>query len=66
MNHKTLKTKKYQTEYKLRILLQEINPDSEFWNYLYELYNRLLEKGWLFPSEYKKVEQWEENVNVYY
>jgi hypothetical protein len=62
MNSETLKKKKYRLEYKLRILLQE-TEEGVYFDYLYELYNRLLEKGWLFPSEIKKIEQWGDYYN---
>jgi hypothetical protein len=58
MNHTKLKETKWKYLYKVELIIQSLDYDSEYWNYLYELKGRLQNKGFLFPSEYKKLDSW--------
>lgn len=58
MNHTKLIETKWKYLYKVELIIQSLDADSEFWNYLTELKVRLNNKGFLFPSEYKKLDSW--------
>lgn len=57
------KDKYWKVKYKLELLIQEQEWDSIYWSYLIDLKTRLEEKGFLYPSEYKKIYNW--NLNIY-
>ena len=58
-----VKDKYWRTKQKIELLLQDQEWDSVYWNYLLSLKNKLETKGYLFPSEYKKIESW--NLNIH-
>lgn len=58
MNHNSLTEKKWKYLYKIELIIQSLDGDSELWNYLTNLKIRLQDKGFLFPSEYKKLDKW--------
>jgi len=58
MNHNKLKETKWKYLSKIELIIQSLDSESEFWNYLIGLKIRLTEKGFLFPSEYKKLDNW--------
>ena len=58
MNHTKLTEKKWKYLYKVELIIQSLDYDSEYWNYLTNLKGRLQNKGFLFPSEYKKLDGW--------
>lgn len=59
---KKIQEKEYNRRWKamsqLKVLLQEYDCDSVYWKYLFDLQTRLYEKGFLFPSEYSKLDSW--------
>lgn len=58
MNHTKLTETKWRYLYRIEYIIQSLDGDSEFWTYLINLKIRLKEKGFLFPSEYKKLDNW--------
>ena len=53
-----IKDKYWKTKYKLNLLIQDQDAESIYWKYLIELQQKLEEKGYLYPSEYKKIDSW--------
>ena len=58
MRHDELYDKYWKYRYKLELLIQDQDADSVYWKYIQELIQRLEEKGFLYPSEYKKIDNW--------
>lgn len=53
-----IKDKYWKAKYKLNLLIQDQDAESIYWKYLIELQQKLEEKGFLYPSEYKKIDSW--------
>ena len=58
MSTDKLKERFWKAEYQLRVIIQSLDEDSVYFKYLLELQQRLLNKGFLYPSEYKKLNNW--------
>lgn len=57
-NHNTLIEKKWKYLYKVELIIQSLDWDSKYWDYLTNLKIRLQTNGFLTPSEYKKIDGW--------
>lgn len=58
MNSAKLKENKWKYLSKLEVIIQSLDDDNKLWDYVIGLKIRLVEKGFLFPSEYKMLDNW--------
>jgi hypothetical protein len=53
-----LQQKYYLVSQKLELIIQDQDYDSPYWDYLLKLRKELSSKGFLLPSECKKIMNW--------
>lgn len=53
-----IQEKFYLASQKLELIIQDLDYDSPYWKYLINLRVQLSTKGFLLPSDYKKVMGW--------